>query len=239
MTPERELEIEEDGGRRFFSDYCIITPRGQRLYPDTYFDYCQQLIKRIPAKVRQSLRAAYINAADYEIALEKEFQFPDEYLMGICEVYHHSTKSLCLAVANAESIRLKQAKDKASPPEAIKVAPHLDLILITSLNKSGLPDIDIGRRVVHRRRPNCLCMFCIPAVRPFQRDRLSEQDRVSLSSYLQLDATACNVYIPFRHRRYRELQDGQDPPAVTMANALVATLSENESLTMVNTLVTM
>lgn len=190
--------------QRFISGYCIILPKGKRVYPEVYADYKRALIRHSADEVQEYSRAYFERAEQMELALEEAFELPNEYMLGVHEIYTNMAHAACLA--HVEHQRLARAavqsetKDKSSGISNY----HLDLILTTSLEKSGLRfESDICRLLVEESRKGCKCLICVPPDHNDLLDNFTEEDKIRMSQLLKINTTAVNVYIPFRHTCYR------------------------------------
>lgn len=180
---------------RFFAGYCLILPDGHRLYADYYLQYIRSLINRAPSQYRGTLRAKYEYMSAFEDALENQMRLPEEYLLGILEVYSR-TQACC--VAWAESKRLQQRPSKRLLGDEDGARAHLDLFLITNLSLNQPPCSDISKQVVYQARKGCICLFCIPGLEVTQRLAMPEQEIGCLEALLQQDLRHLNIFIPCR-----------------------------------------
>lgn len=182
---------------RYFDGYCIIPPSGQRFYAYNYVQYSKAMIWYCPSSTKRGLIKHYVNSAEFESALEARHNLPAEYLLGVCEVYDNL--AYCETLAKAEELRLQVGPRRA---ESEKPTAHLNLFLVASFSRGYTPHADIIKQVVTEYREICPCHFCIKGPEVPPSTLANEKDKIAIGNYLNMDARAINIFIPFRHSKY-------------------------------------
>jgi hypothetical protein len=191
--------------QRFISMYCIILPNGIRIYPRTYAAYKHVLVEQSDPEVRAYSKQYFKKAEQIEESLEEAFSLPNEYMLGVHEVYTKMAYAACLAYIEFE--RLARAVDVLDQMEKQKftATEHLDLCLTTTLHKSRLRfESDICKILVKEPRVGCKCLLCVPPLHGDLFNHCSDSDKAMLARVLHINPSAVNVYIPFRHDCYKE-----------------------------------
>lgn len=184
---------------RFINGFCIISPSGYRTFARNYIQYTKHMIWHCPNPSKQGIIKHYASSADYEAQLEEQYNLPNEYLLGLCDLYNES--AYCKAVAISEQWRLQK---RSLYPDYNEIKPHLNLYLVTSLTRNCMPFTDLIKEVMEEKRENCSCYFCCPGIE-LHPDKLMDENEVGLMErFLKRDARTLNVHIPFRSSQYRD-----------------------------------
>jgi hypothetical protein len=200
-----QVEMTEDkniGYNRFITGYCVILPNGHRIYTSFYPTYKRLRAWHSPHNEEREVMKLFKEAKIVEVQLESSFGLPNEHLLGIHEIYPEFSHAAALACVESE--RLKTAKTNKELGHGVEAKfLHLDLILVTSFSRTSQPSSDISRTMIEEERTGCTCMICIPAEEVFPPDAFCEEALQRIRTYLRVDPRPVNLYIPFRHTRYR------------------------------------
>jgi hypothetical protein len=137
-----------------------------------------------------------------EMQLEANFKLPDEYMLGVYEIYTSYSHAATLACVEAERLKSDDAVRAAQQSKKVK-SWHLDLILTTSFSRTSAPASDISKVSIEEERVGCLCMYCVPAGEVFPSEKLNDEASKEVEAYLKVNPRSLNLYIPYRHTCYR------------------------------------
>ena len=186
---------------RFFAKYYLILPCGTRLEARHYKHYKNMLAWRAKDGSCKALDNYFLATTLIEIEIEQSNNLPNEYFLGICEVYNDPIH--CICIGQSEQNRLKQLEQLS--PEYVKerqgLVEHLDLVLITSLSYGQVPHSDIGKQFITEKRIDCKCQLCLKGPEVLSLDQIKADEVDRLKNLIKINTAAINLYIPFRHRR--------------------------------------
>lgn len=165
---------------QLFYDYHLILEDGYRLSTNKFDTYCSLVVKYATPGWATNRWKIFSEATILEFLLETRFGLPKEYLVGAFEILPHPFQLMYLAKAEKERLSGQRLPCK-SPVEP---TPHLNLSLITSINRSNPVHVDVLKKVVHEIRHHCCCLLCEP---PAPKLQLAAPRIEEIAELLQAD----------------------------------------------------